>query len=608
MTEFEILARTVSVIHNGTAHRDYARTVMVAQQAYQYVTGDGLECRLKRIVAAETEEEFAQRRQITRLVAPTVVKRIMDVHLKVPRANSRAKIEYGEGEAQEAREQALKQAVGDFAGDFGSLDRYTQLRYMELNATDPNAWIVTEIGPFMPGQRARPYPFEISSAGAIDFAYDEFILQFLTYKQTKTIVVKGQPKEAADYTVYMRNRTVRFEEIIPDASAPLALEKPNTSQLIDPETQMPVNQGRLYTKERAFLYSEFTPHNMGFVPAMRVGFVRDMETGGRTYLPPFAPAYPLLEKSLKIDSELDLSVVASVFPKRAEYAPACDYEGCYNGRLTNGSACPSCKGTGVKVANSAQTIIQIPLPANPADMVNLDNLTSYKAPPTDLLTWMDERIDKLGEAAIKTVMNSDIFSRSEIAETATGKNIQLQNAYDYLFFVAENYSLFWQHLVYTCAGFLAQLDGLTAERIFSRDFKMQDLAGLYAELEAANRAGAGREERIMISRRIIEHLHVDEPERVEEWKRGELINPFSGYSDTQIAAALASDLVPRMTKARYLMLGEVTRIVKQRLQEIGGSLSEAADELIMELAEQATTEILQQADASRPTLTVPLGA
>ena len=99
------------------------------------------------------------------------------------------------------------------------------------------------------------------------------------------------------------------------------------------------------------------------VPAIRFGYRRDTQTKGRTFVSVFHDVMGYLEKTLKIDSELDLSCNMVAFPQRFMYVSPCDEPACNHGILLDGKVCKTCNGTGQQQAHKGtQDIITLTLP------------------------------------------------------------------------------------------------------------------------------------------------------------------------------------------------------------------------------------------------------
>jgi len=100
---------------------------------------------------------FEQRKRITQQISSAVCKNIRDIEFKVPRSNGVQRVVAVENESQK---EAFETILTEFWGD-STLNDYTDVRWIELNDTDPNAFIVIEWGPFSENEYAAPYPFEV---------------------------------------------------------------------------------------------------------------------------------------------------------------------------------------------------------------------------------------------------------------------------------------------------------------------------------------------------------------------------------------------------------------------------------------------------------------
>ena len=58
----------IDVIKEKKVHQDWERVTDLADKYYKLVTGDGIDELLKKIVTRESDEEFEQRKEITKSV------------------------------------------------------------------------------------------------------------------------------------------------------------------------------------------------------------------------------------------------------------------------------------------------------------------------------------------------------------------------------------------------------------------------------------------------------------------------------------------------------------------------------------------------------------
>ena len=534
MDEQQIIQRFLRVADKqDVRHPHYTHTMGVAALCRTLVTGEGMDVLMKRFIRRESEALFKQRVEITQHIVKPIVENILDVFRKVPRSNYRREVSYAIGEGNNSQE--LEKLLKRFWGD-KTADDWCALRLLELNATDPNAWVVLEWQAFdNRTERASPYPFEVSSANALDYKYQRGELLYLVARSTASSP-DGKPLDRL--TLYLPTRSVSLTEV--------------------PIDQQRVNDGLLTLAGKKYQLEEHPPHNLGYVPAFRIGYKRDMITDGATFVAPYDAAIPLLRKTIKANSELDLVMALQAFPLTLRYAEACDAPGCLSGHL-NGTetACGECGGTGKKRPTSAQEEIVVSLPTSPEGLFDLEKLVAFKAPDVSIIQFQQQYVEAKTREAKQAVFNTDIFSRKEIADTATSKNIDLQSVYDTLYPYARQFASAWEFVVRGTAQIAGLDGGLTAQLLIKRDFKLKSLDDLLAELNTVTSSGAGPAIRRNVQADIARAMMVDEPHEFVRWSVREQYNPFSGMSEAEVMYLLASDLVPRAKKVLYANLGSI---------------------------------------------------
>lgn len=547
-TREQALVRLLAVVHEDSRHAWYARTTELAALYRKLVTGDGLDSLLKPFVRREDDASFKQRVDLTNHVVTTTVGNIMDVFFKVPRANYVRVLEH-DGKTDGPKTVELENKLKTFWGT-KSLDAYMQTRWLEVNATDPNAFAVVEFKPFDNNvERASPYPFEVSSAQAVDYVYDNNVLQHLIVETEFPLPTDTDKKAMGkSYTVYLENETFVLRQINPKQASGIMLSDGKWT---------PVDGGAyLKSKDRVFmLVFPDAPHNAGQVPARQYGYKRDAWTNGESFVAPYEAAVPLLKKSIKVNSELDITMSQQVFPHRLQYMPKCAAPDCHDGYLSNGDMCITCKGSGHASITSAQEVIYFSMPKAPEDLIDLDRILVFKGPPIDVVSFQDKYVDKLTAACKAAVFNSESFTREQIQDTATGKMLDRDNVQDTLYTCSQGFSETWEFLVRVSAEFTQLSEGLDARLIFSKDFKLKGMTELVADLESAKRSQAGPAVIRHIQEQIARLMYADAPDMFRRWQVHERYNPFSGFSEEQIALALSSPGVPQRVKTRYYMFG-----------------------------------------------------
>lgn len=551
MTLQEGQQRLFEVVHGDLRHPHYKRVTEKADLYMALVTGEGLSKYLHKFARRESEDLFNQRVEITQHITPCITKNILDVFYKVPRARYSTTLGYGQQSPENDRRRAeLQEVMSKFWGP-RSLSKWFQSRYLELNATDPNTFVVIEFEGTDGAKLAQPYPFELSSYDAIDFQYTNMRLDYLIARQAVEIDDNGHKSARERFTMYLDMDTVILTPI-PHTGTP---KKENGAPFEWMGAQI------VWLNEKP--YSIFVPlsHKIGRVPAFRVGYNRDLYTAGQTYVAPYESAVPLLKKTLKINSEHDLAMTLTAHPYPIRYADSCD--DCSRGSLPDGSTCHTCHGTGKKSITSGQEELVLDLPTHKDDLIDLTKLLVFVTPPIDVLKFQEEAIDKISRAAKATVFNSDVFSQQQIQETATGKNIALQNVYDTLYTMAEDYADKWAFSVHIIASIISRDEGLVAIMKFPRDFKMKDLREMFDDLKAATDSGAGPEVLRAIQAQIVATVMVDDPIEMQRYVVRERINPFTGLAKEEILVAINSEFTPKRVKVLYLNMGTIFDMIEE---------------------------------------------
>jgi hypothetical protein len=295
----------------------------------------------------------------------------------------------------------------------------------------------------------------------------------------------------------------------------------------------------------------FEPKNEK-VPAIRFGFIRDAETKGRTFVSVFHSVMAYLEKTLKIDSELDLSTAMVAFPQRFAYVTPCVNRECSKGYLPDGSECSVCHGSGVQpVHRGTMDIITLALPKDPDQMVDLNNMLIYKSPPIELLTFQQEYIEYLKKSVHAMMFNADLFTREVVSVTATEKILETDNMNDTLYPFLRNLSIIWEFVVKDIATFTDLIPGLTVQLKYPYDLKMKGLSELMTELKLAKDAAASTSTISAIEDDINEILYSDRPDELKEMRIKNEINPFRGYSEADIRFIISQGNVPAYNRTLW---------------------------------------------------------
>lgn len=579
----------IAVVRDNKKHKNYDHTVKVAEKAYRYVTGEGLDDELQQFTPRESEVMFTQRKQFTKHVIPPTLKNIIDIQFKVPRSNSLTRVLEYEGDESNQKAADFEEIIGSFWGD-KSFDDYLGQRFIELNNVDPNTFVIAEFKDFdYTIEHAQPYPFEAKSVMAVDYEYENNILQYLVVKQDER------------YTVYLKERAVILD-IISDKQ-----------EISDVKSYLPKVDtwynvaGYEYIRFNAYPDKIFRlflpePYDLDVVPAYRIGYKRDLVTDGETYVPPWWDTLPILEKTIKVNSELDITMCLHTFPQKIITGRKCSNPLCLDGYIYNEKtkcndiACPKCKGAGMLPHTSAQDVVIIELPKSKEEQLSIDNLIRYVSPPIELIDFQNKYVEELTWKIKQVMFNSDIFTREEVAETATGKNIDMQNVYDTLWPLAVKYADAWEFFVGVIAALTDMDNDLVADFSFDKDFKMKTTTDLYNDLSQARNSGADSFAIADIQQDIARSIFANSPGDFQKYLVKQGFYPFSGKTTEEKIALKSSNNTTRFNK----VLDDNYGVIFDEIELETPDFYELNKEKQWEILQAKVNELIAQIDAETP--------
>lgn len=568
------------LINSGETHPDYQRTVDLSDTYRIYITGKGISKKLIQFVQREDAALFAQRMLLTKSVTPAVASSIRQPFNKVTR-NDRIKkkirIE------NKTRELIVNEMIEKFYGAARKknrgLDYWLKTRFVEMGFVDPNAWVVVEWdAPENLAQTVTPRPFEVSAAQAVNFfiSNDEvkwlFVCQGIKYNSSTPAGTGGtgtanattplnpagagiEPtkKDGTRWTLYDEDVTVVYEEVDP-------------AYLKASGYVLKAGEEYAVIKDKTYLVRTFFP-NIGYVPAFRIGYKRDEETNGRTFVNPWHDGLCYFDKSLKTVSELDLTMTLHAFPQKIQYVQKCKGQpagegqprrACNQGIIqgTN-QVCPICKGHGYKIHTTAQDAILLPMPDDPKEMVDLEGLLVYKAPPTELVKMQNEYVLQLERQAHQAVFNSQVFVKKAgggmtESTTATEADFNMQSVYDALEPFTEKMSEIWREMV-TIFGVIAGEDvkNIDVSHDFPADYKLKTSDILLGERKTASESGAPPFFIETLDDDLATIVYQGDDLGLAKYKVKRRYFPFTGKNEDEVALLLASEHVPKAPKVLY---------------------------------------------------------
>lgn len=547
------LERFKKMIKSKKKHCDYQRTVDLSKEYKAHVSGVGLDEYLKRFNKREDEEMFGQRKRLTNAISQSVSSSLMKPFNKVSR-NKNIKNKFNL-KSDKVREEIVKQMSAGFYGtnelNTKGVDYWLRNRFIELTFTDPNAFLMIEWKPKPITEIIEPYPYEMKSENVLYYKYVNGVLTqiFSSQKETMFYLDKNgveQEKSVDAFTLYEIGSSLKVVEFDPK-------QFEAEGRVIDEEFEF------VYKEGKSWFVATFNETKLDFIPAFRVGYIRDTATDGRTFVNPFESAMPYFRKALKAVSELDLSITLHTFPQKIQYVLKCQgatkVKKCNGGTIADGSTCTKCKGTGFQLAGSGQDAILLQMPDQPdkENMIDLDKLIAYKTPPIELIKFQDEYVKGLKTDAHLATYNSNqlLAYDPQFAKTATEVDSNTEGIYDTLFPYTEKFSEAWK----TIMKIFVRLSGFEGEfeliHIFPTDLRLKTMAVLMSELKTANESEAPSYFRDAILEEIANQIYEgDEIGKLKHFTRHKFY-PFSGKTETEIQFLMASSYVSNFTKVLY---------------------------------------------------------
>ena len=563
MTKDEGYSILLDTVTNNKRHVDFDRVGELSDEYQLLITGKGIEKKLKRFNPREDEAMFEQRCRLTIPITPAVVSSIKKAFYKVPRTQPVSKKIMAKKDSFNEAVSEIEDRVKNFYGsenNIGGLDYYFQNRFVDLSFKDPNAWVIVEFDPFDPKiEKASPRPFEASCKEAINFYIRNNIVQWLIVQTAITYKEKIDGAEVSKtgkkFTLYGDNIAVTFTETAKeDAARVLDVQG---EQIIDIE------------KVGSFIVNTFETKTRK-VPAFRVGYMLDSETDGRTFVSPLHDALCYFEKSIKQGSEYDLSTCLHTFPQKiVRITKSCPGDGaqrCDRGKLTDGTTCGTCKGTGRPIHTSGQDVVEVAMPESKDDLIQLSDFVYYVPLPIELLKLQKQWVDELKVDCHQAIFNSSVLLRKSsnsgdgtnpIDVTATEKDHDMESVYDTLSPFGEKVSNAWVTIVELISIITDNADKVTIIHRFPANFKLKSRLDLYNEIKVLKDTGAPPYAIDNVDNELAEDIFADDADGLLKYRVKRDHYPFTGKTPEEVSMLLNSPTVLKKTKVLWNYFDEI---------------------------------------------------
>ena len=549
ITRDEALQILFDVILKETRHEFYKENKELAEEYEAWSLGEDINEKLHRFTSTESEAAFDSRKELTVNICRSIVSGCMNIFNRVPRSEA-VNISWLVKNEKEFK------AVLDNFGRYG-FEQYINNRLPKLIELDPNSFIVYEFAGTDGKQLAQPYPYEVYSENAIMFEYKNADLLYLIDMQELPIPegIDTSKKCLHKFTIYCAEGSATFIE------QPFDIGKANlltADGAVYFEHEIVIN-----IKDITYKVEMPLPYSLEQTPATQVGYLTNDSTDGKTFVNQYHQAIPFLEKILKTNSELDITMGRHAHMQKIQYVRKCTNQGCTQDQdgiyRVDGNKCTSCAGSGmIDVTRGGLEFIYLPLPDDPGDIVSLDNIIKYIQIPIETPNLQNEYIDKMIEMFKRSMFNTDIFSKDQLVDTATAKLLETENLYDSLYLYAVNYGMVFEEGLIIIGDIIDREVKVIIK--VGKDFKLLTKSDLLLLLKSAQDAGANDEVIALINKELVRAWGGDE---IQFELQRKLI-PFAGKTKEQIMLILSGMKQNDALRLKYLLGVD---IIKDLIQE-----------------------------------------
>ena len=539
-------------IENGTRHDGYQRTIALRDDYFTILFGFNWERFICRFPLRETIDDHRQKIALTHQNLSSTASLVEKKFGQISRIQDIKKGLNFEGTSKRDQ-QDLQDVLNDFGGEGsfqrGSLDDYLTLTYDQIALYDPNAFILYDFEPFNAdaGERARPYGVLFTCQNVYNFRFTRGDLDYLLVAtQVKYKNTDGIWQTVTDLICYAGPFAFRYYLDKQDGRADIPLT----------EDTFEATSGDLY---RIVLFAP----GIQRVPAVRLGYKPDPITGNLTCVSPaFHAALDLFKELIDLKAQNDIVSKKHGYPQQFKQSPPCPGEmnpetkfrdTCDNGinRRTN-EICNACGGSGHLVHKSEQDTLIMDLPDNPEDWADLTKLVHTVKPELETITTYDDKIEKKKLEIVQTVFSSDQQIQVQgPSKTATEYTVSREDQNNTLLPFADHKSSVYKASVMHIAALMNISGEVKPLYEFPRDLKLTAMKDLYADMEAARKAGVGKEEISQIQDDINRKRYESDPVALQQSFIKKQHLPYISMALDEFEYNNASGLVPKDMAVLY---------------------------------------------------------
>lgn len=553
MREDKIFQQWVSSIANDTRHPAYKEVVAIAKFWTGRVTGLTDKEAIITVREKETDGQKKLKQRIFNSLARYVTEKINTTYREVDRCDS---IKETVTHPAEKALELIQKRARNFYGD-DSIDEFNDEFLLTYAGMDPNAYQLINIKPHDPlTQKPSPFPTIIRSKDCRWWSYDINELQYLSFDRTvnkkpqyqlwtkdysyiASPASEGEPTGGLSIKIKLpKNPNLKLYVWKPGSKA----ENWDTANIKIP------TQGSTDTEE--MYYVTRYAHNLGFVPARRLGWRRSFEHKHdvlESYLLPAKERYIELDQK---KSTYDTHLLVHGIAKQISYLPTCNYvDKATNMHCQMGSVgeveCPKCEGSGtMPIHYSELDVVTIELPMKDdavADIIDASKLHQYVEIPKHIIEMHKASCDEAAQDIALALFNTNVFKRAELTAATATEVLQNNKSVDnalYAYGRHRGRTKEWQ--MKTIAAYLDFGKDFVASFKYPSDYKLETLDELLTRRKLAADAGAPPHVLSCIDEAILNKQNIDEPSHVRYVKVVDSLRPFSAIGEVERLALMGS--------------------------------------------------------------------
>lgn len=568
----------------GHRHRDYARTVQIAEWCFSMMTGEDQSEALIQYHTKETQEQKVQRVKITssktQFATGNVAKYFNEVHRSDTVLDQ---LSYSD-DADNKKRDRLRDGLKEMA-EGGALKEWLDSEYHYRQFYDPNSFLITE-WTLDEKKVPKPYALNVDSKDVLDFQFQGGKLAYVAIRQPKWYkkpgspsnqtppVVPGftvaqqknksaQPTDEVDgweqswkYTIYGKGETVELIQVPKHGEF-----NPKDYPGFTPVTYHIQNQ------DVQFLERELT-QNIDFCPAQRWGYFADPLTKKRTVVSPLWPVEKVLTDLIRNKSEYDLTKTLHGFYQKFIYVSKCakcQGTGEIHTKTPSGPgviSCKTCKGSGKMTQQTVQDVIAITLPNRPEEMFDLSKLVHFAEIPQYIAEMQKADVNDAIKEVFSGIFSDRLYDANQVQVTAQEARLNLRSMYNALHPYADNEVKIYKTQVEMISGILEIPGQLINNFSITKDYAMETLDDLFDQRTKAVASGSPQIIIDQIDAKILKKQHQNDPEFINTYEAIQQLKPLRDKTANEVIV-ITSQLDPNSTlKTQWIYFNDIIEAMK----------------------------------------------